>query len=94
MKAQKKRKTVVIAACFVVAGNAVAIAALVLIVLSGLVVFKSVQFPLLRDLLGGYDNARKVHFVCMVVLVLFLIVHVAAAAMVPRSMLAMIRGRG
>jgi thiosulfate reductase cytochrome b subunit len=71
----------------------VAIFALVLIVLSGLVVFKSVQFPVLRTLMGGYDNARIVHFVCMVVLVLFLIVHVAAAVMVPRSIFAMIRGR-
>jgi thiosulfate reductase cytochrome b subunit len=71
----------------------VAIAALVLIVLSGLVVFKSVQFPLLRVLLGGYDNARIVHFVCMAVLVLFLVVHLVAAALVPRSIVAMIRGR-
>jgi thiosulfate reductase cytochrome b subunit len=70
----------------------VAIAALVLITLSGLVVFKSVQFPLLRDLLGGYDNARVVHFACMAILFAFLLVHVAAAAFVPKTILAMVRG--
>jgi thiosulfate reductase cytochrome b subunit len=70
----------------------VAIAALVLITLSGLVVFKSVQFPLLRHVLGGYDNARVVHFACMAILVAFLLVHVAAAALVPKTILAMVRG--
>ncbi|MEX3786092.1 cytochrome b/b6 domain-containing protein [Paraburkholderia sp. BR14374] len=71
----------------------VVIADIVLIVLSGLVIWKSVQFPLLRTLMGGYDNARVVHFVCMSVLVAFFIVHVAMAALVPRSLLLMIRGR-
>ncbi len=35
---------------------------IVIVILSGLVVWKSVQFPLLRALMGGYDNARVVHF--------------------------------
>ncbi|MEX3636449.1 cytochrome b/b6 domain-containing protein [Paraburkholderia sp. BR14320] len=71
----------------------VVIADIVLIVLSGLAIWKSVQFPLLRTLMGGYDNARVVHFVCMSVLVAFFIVHVAMVALVPRSLLLMIRGR-
>ncbi|MBN3751391.1 cytochrome b/b6 domain-containing protein [Paraburkholderia sp. Tr-20389] len=71
----------------------VVIADIVLIVLSGLAVWKSVQFPLLRTLMGGYDNARVVHFVCMSVLVAFFVVHVAMVALVPRSLLLMIRGR-
>jgi thiosulfate reductase cytochrome b subunit len=71
----------------------VAICALVLIVLSGLVVFKSVQFPHLRVLLGGYDNARIIHFVCMAILVGFAFVHVLAAVFVPKTILAMVRGR-
>ncbi|MGF6733574.1 thiosulfate reductase cytochrome b subunit [Paraburkholderia youngii] len=71
----------------------VVIADIVLIVLSGLVIWKSVQFPLLRTLMGGYDNARVVHFVCMSVLVVFFIVHIAMVALVPRSLLLMIRGR-
>lgn len=71
----------------------VVIADIVLIVLSGLAVWKSVQFPLLRTLMGGYDNARIVHFVCMSVLVAFFVVHVVMVALVPRSLLLMIRGR-
>ena len=64
-----------------------------LLVLSGLVLWKSVQFPLLRELLGGYETARRVHFVAMAALVAFIAVHLAMAALVPRTLLAMIRGR-
>jgi thiosulfate reductase cytochrome b subunit len=66
---------------------------IVMLVLSGLAVWKSVQFPLLRTLMGGYDNALVVHFVCMSVLVAFFAVHVVMVALVPRSLLLMIRGR-
>jgi thiosulfate reductase cytochrome b subunit len=71
----------------------VVIVDIALLVLSGLAVWKSVQFPLLRALMGGYDNARVVHFVCMSVLVAFFAVHVVMVALVPRSLLLMIRGR-
>ncbi|MEX3933556.1 cytochrome b/b6 domain-containing protein [Paraburkholderia phymatum] len=71
----------------------VVIADIVLIVLSGLAVWKSVQLPLLRTLMGGYDNARVVHFVCMSILVAFFVIHIAMVALVPRSLLLMIRGR-
>jgi thiosulfate reductase cytochrome b subunit len=64
-----------------------------LIILSGLVIWKSVQFPWLRTLMGGYDNARVVHFAAMSVLVCFFVVHVVMVALVPRSLLLMIRGR-
>ncbi|MGF6724406.1 thiosulfate reductase cytochrome b subunit [Paraburkholderia sp. GAS41] len=63
------------------------------LILSGLAIWKSVQFPLLRTLMGGYDQARVVHFVCMSVLVAFFAVHVVMVALVPRSLLLMIRGR-
>jgi thiosulfate reductase cytochrome b subunit len=66
---------------------------LIVLVLSGLVVWKSVQFPLLRELMGGYDNARIVHFVAMSIVVLFLAVHLVMVALVPRTLLTMIRGR-
>ncbi len=69
------------------------IADLALIVVSGLAIWKSVQLPLLRDLMGGYDNARIVHFFAMSFLVLFIVVHVAMVALVPRTLLAMLRGR-
>ena len=63
------------------------------LVLSGLGIWKSVQFPLLRDLLGGYDFARVVHFSAMSLICAFIVVHVAMVALVPRSLLTMIRGR-
>jgi thiosulfate reductase cytochrome b subunit len=66
---------------------------LIVLVLSGLVIWKSVQFPLLRELMGGYDSARVVHFVCMVLLVAFTVVHLVMVALVPRTLIAMLRGR-
>jgi len=66
---------------------------IVVIILSGLVVWKSVQFPWLRTLLGGYDNARVVHFFGMSFLVAFVVLHVAMVALVPRSLVLMIKGR-
>lgn len=70
-----------------------AIADLVVLVLSGLAIWKSVQFPLLRDMMGGYDSARVVHFCAMAFLGMFLVVHVVMALLVPRSLVAMLRGR-
>ena len=64
-----------------------------LVVLSGLVVWKSVQFPLLRELMGGFDNARIVHFFAMAALVAFFAVHIVMVALVPRTLLLMTRGR-
>jgi thiosulfate reductase cytochrome b subunit len=69
------------------------IADLLLLVLSGLVIFKPVQFPALRTLMGDFDNARIVHFVAMAGLVAFVVVHVVMAALVPRTIVAMVRGR-
>jgi len=65
----------------------------VLLVLSGLVLWKSVQFPLLRELLGGYEAARRVHFFAMTALVAFVAVHLTMVALVRRTFLTMIRGR-
>jgi thiosulfate reductase cytochrome b subunit len=65
----------------------------IVLVLSGLVLWKSVQFPLLRELVGGYEAARRVHFVAMAGLCAFIVVHVAMVALVPRTLLAMLRGR-
>jgi len=70
-----------------------AIALLVLVVLSGLAVWKSVQFPLLRELMGGFDNARVIHFFAMSGIVAFVAVHVAMVALVPRTLRLMILGR-
>lgn len=64
-----------------------------LLVISGLVLWKSVQFPLLRELLGGYEAARHVHFIAMALLMAFVVVHLLMVALVPKTLLAMIVGR-
>jgi thiosulfate reductase cytochrome b subunit len=65
----------------------------VLVVLSGLSIWKPVQFQWLTAVFGGYDFARYVHFACMALIVAFLVVHVSLALLVPRSLRAMIIGR-
>jgi thiosulfate reductase cytochrome b subunit len=70
-----------------------AIALLVLVVLSGLAVWKSVQLPLLRAAMGGFDSARVVHFLAMAGLVAFTLVHVGMVALVPRTLRLMVLGR-
>ena len=65
----------------------------VVIVLSGLSIWKPVQLQWLTALFGGYDTARYVHFFCMSAIVAFLIIHVALAVLVPKSLRAMIIGR-
>jgi thiosulfate reductase cytochrome b subunit len=68
----------------------VVVADLALLVLSGLVLWKSVQFPLLRDLMGGYEAARRVHFFAMTLLAGFIAVHLAMVVLVPRSLRSML----
>lgn len=63
------------------------------LVLSGMVLWKSVQFPLLRTLFGGYETARYIHFLCMGAMTLFIVVHLLMVLLVPRTLLAMLRGR-
>ncbi|MNI87798.1 hypothetical protein D3C73_1450250 [compost metagenome] len=65
----------------------------VILVGSGLVVWKSVQLPSLSELLGGYDNARWIHFYAMSIIVAFTFIHMMMVVLVPRTLLAMIRGR-
>ena len=65
----------------------------VVIVLSGLGIWKPVQFQELTGLFGGYDAARYVHFFAMAAIVGFLVVHVALALLVPKSLRAMVTGR-
>jgi thiosulfate reductase cytochrome b subunit len=64
----------------------------VVIVASGLSIWKPVQFQELTALFGGYDFARYVHFVAMAAIVGFLLVHVALALIVPKSLRAMVTG--
>src|SRR6185437_15935270 len=65
----------------------------IVIILSGLSIWKPVQFQELTALFGGYDTARYVHFIAMTAIVGFLVVHVALALIVPRSIRAMVAGK-
>jgi len=65
----------------------------VVLVLSGLVIWKPVQFQTLGLLMGDYEGARYVHFFAMAGVVLFVIVHVVMVALVPRTFISMFTGR-
>jgi thiosulfate reductase cytochrome b subunit len=65
----------------------------VVIVLSGVSIWKPVQFQALTSFFGGYNTARYVHFAAMTAIVAFLFVHVTLAVLVPKSLRAMIVGR-
>jgi thiosulfate reductase cytochrome b subunit len=65
----------------------------VVIVLSGLSIWKPVQLKYLTAFFGGYDFARYVHFFAMASIVGFLTVHMVLALLVPKSLRAMIFGR-
>ena len=65
----------------------------VIIVLSGIAIWKPVQFQELTWVFGGYDAARYVHFIAMAAIVGFLIIHIALALIVPKSLKAMVVGK-
>jgi len=65
----------------------------IVIMLSGISIWKPVQFWWLTAIFGGYDAARYVHFFAMTAIVGFLTVHVVLACIVPKSLRAMIVGR-
>jgi thiosulfate reductase cytochrome b subunit len=63
------------------------------IVLTGISIWKPVQFWWLTAFFGGYNTARYVHFAAMTAIVAFLTVHIVLALLVPKSLRAMIVGR-
>ena len=65
----------------------------IVIVLSGLSIWKPVQVQELTALFGGYDFARYVHFFAMASIAGFVVIHVVMALLVPKSLRAMIAGR-
>jgi thiosulfate reductase cytochrome b subunit len=67
-------------------------AAGILIVISGLALWKPVQFSELAALFGSFQTIRVVHFLCMSAIVGFLLVHISLALLVPKSLVAMING--
>src|SRR4029077_7111005 len=68
------------------------LAAGVVMVLSGLAIWKPGQLQELAWLFGGFDTARLVHFLGMAAIVLFLLVHVALVLIVPKTLVAMVTG--
>jgi thiosulfate reductase cytochrome b subunit len=69
------------------------IMASILVVLSGLAIWKPVQLQELTAAFGGYDAARYVHFFAMAAIVAFTVLHVTMSLLVPRALRAMITGR-
>jgi thiosulfate reductase cytochrome b subunit len=65
----------------------------VVMVLSGLAIWKPGQFQELAWIFGGFDTARLVHFLGMAAIVLFLIVHISLVILVPKTLPTMITGR-
>jgi thiosulfate reductase cytochrome b subunit len=63
------------------------------LILSGLAIWKPVQFYALASLVGDYEGARLLHFFCMAGIVLFVLVHVLMVILVPKTFLTMITGR-
>lgn len=61
-------------------------------VVTGIAIWKPVQFSGLVSLLGGFQTARVLHFAGMAVIVGFLIVHVTLAVLVPKTLWAMVAG--
>jgi thiosulfate reductase cytochrome b subunit len=61
-------------------------------VITGIAIWKPVQFAGLVALFGGFQGARLVHFLGMAVIVGFLAVHVVLALLVPSTLRAMITG--
>ena len=61
-------------------------------VLSGLAMYKPVQLHWLAALFGGYDGARVVHFLVLLLLMLFVVVHVIMVLLHPRAIVEMITG--
>jgi thiosulfate reductase cytochrome b subunit len=64
----------------------------VTIVISGLALWKPVQFSELANLFGDFQTIRLVHFLCMSAIVAFIVVHVTLALLVPKSLVAMFTG--
>lgn len=68
------------------------LAAGVMVVISGLAIWKPIQLQELVALLGGYDIARYVHFAAMAVIGVFVVVHLALVLLVPKTLLPMMTG--
>ncbi|WP_018259492.1 cytochrome b/b6 domain-containing protein [Methylobacterium sp. WSM2598] len=69
------------------------LAAVLVVILSGVAIWKPVQTYPLELAFGGFQGARVVHFLAMTAIVGFLVIHLALVALVPSTLVAMITGR-
>jgi len=66
--------------------------AIAMMLISGLAIWKPVQFGWITFLLGGFQGARIVHFLFMAAIAAFIGVHLTLVAMVPKTLRAMVLG--
>jgi len=66
---------------------------LILLVVTGLVLWKPVQFYWYGQFMGDYEGARFLHFFAMAGVFLIVVAHVVMVALVPRTFPSMITGR-
>lgn len=64
----------------------------VVVVLSGLAIYKPVQLYWITAAFGGYDFARVVHLGCLGLLALFTVLHLVLVTLHPRTIVAMVTG--
>jgi thiosulfate reductase cytochrome b subunit len=75
------------------AAYAALIVMLILLVASGLVLWKPVQLYWLGALMGDYEGARYLHFFAMAAMVFIVVVHLVMVVLVPRTFPSMVTGR-
>jgi len=66
--------------------------AILLAVATGLSIWKPVQLGWLVVLFGGYTDARFIHLMAMIAIVLFLLIHVPLALAYPKTIASMLAG--
>jgi thiosulfate reductase cytochrome b subunit len=71
----------------------VVLAAVLLMIVSGIAMWEPVQTYPLEVLFGGFQGARLVHFLAAVVIMAFLLVHLTLVILAPSMLVAMIVGR-
>jgi thiosulfate reductase cytochrome b subunit len=68
------------------------VAAALLMLISGLAIWKPVQFQTLTFIFYDFQGARLAHFIGMAAIALFLLAHVVLAILVPKTLIAMTKG--
>lgn len=68
------------------------IAVAVVQVMTGIAIWKPIQFPTLYELFHDFQTARLLHFLGMAAIVGFVLIHVTLALIAPKTLLAMLTG--